>query len=490
MKMQKKLVSGIRVLGFCALACSVSSQSLAEESRWYMGGNVGQSLAEIDKDEVNVALLRNGFTGTSAIDGDEHDVGYKIFGGYQFNPNYSIEAGYFDLGEFGYTATTLPPGTVTAELEAKGFNIDLVGSYEFTEKLEIFARVGAHYTKTDVDFTDSGLAHVLIPHQDEHEVNYKFGLGFQYALSPSWDVRLEAERYRINDAVGNDGDIDVASIGLVYRFGQKPARAAYVPPKVIEPTPTAVAAPVIETEEYCTILDLEFAINEAGIQLEGMEKIGVLGTFMKKYPKTTAVIQGHTDDVGRAEDNQKLSVKRAQSVVDIMVKGYSIAPSRLSAVGYGASRPMYSNATQEGMRANRRVNAVISCATDIEGLTPAAARLTMAMEMEFDSDVAKVKPVYRDSLEVVAAYLKNHPEADATIQGHASTRNRVSAAESMKISKLRAQNVADYLVENFGVSRARLTTEGYGEEDRAAYNIDAAGEQDNQRVNIIFTYRR
>jgi OOP family OmpA-OmpF porin len=64
-------------------------------------------------------------------------------------------------------------------------------------------------------------------------------------------MRLEAERYRINDAVGNKGDVDLFSVGLVYRFGEKtrasapraePAAARAPLPVVVTPPPPPAPA--------------------------------------------------------------------------------------------------------------------------------------------------------------------------------------------------------------------------------------------------------
>ena len=49
--------------------------------------------------------------------------------------------------------------------------------------------------------------------------NYKAGLGLMYDITDSLAVRAEAERYRIKDAVGNKGHVDMLSVGLIYRFG-------------------------------------------------------------------------------------------------------------------------------------------------------------------------------------------------------------------------------------------------------------------------------
>jgi outer membrane protein OmpA-like peptidoglycan-associated protein len=68
-------------------------------------------------------------------------------------------------------------------------------------------------------------------------------------------------------------------------------------------------------------------------------------------------IEGHTDNVGRAEANQKLSESRAEAVVEALVKG-GIAKDRLAAAGFGATQPVASNDTGEGRAKNRRVELV------------------------------------------------------------------------------------------------------------------------------------
>ena len=65
-------------------------------------------------------------------------------------------------------------------------------------------------------------------------------------------------------------------------------------------------------------------------------------------------VQGHTDIRGTEKHNQKLSEKRARSVVVYLV-GKDIEPTRLSAVGFGPQKPIASNATEAGMAKNRRV---------------------------------------------------------------------------------------------------------------------------------------
>lgn len=77
-------------------------------------------------------------------------------------------------------------------------------------------------------------------------------------------------------------------------------------------------------------------------------------TILKKNARTKMEIEGHTDNVGSAEYNQRLSEKRAKAVMDYLVKN-GIDPERLSDRGYGLTRPVASNDTEEGRAKNRRV---------------------------------------------------------------------------------------------------------------------------------------
>jgi outer membrane protein OmpA-like peptidoglycan-associated protein len=76
---------------------------------------------------------------------------------------------------------------------------------------------------------------------------------------------------------------------------------------------------------------------------------------LKDHPEVgKVVVEGHTDNVGKAAVNQKLSQGRADSVMKYLV-GKGVAPSRLEAKGYGESKPVADNATAKGREANRRV---------------------------------------------------------------------------------------------------------------------------------------
>ena len=77
--------------------------------------------------------------------------------------------------------------------------------------------------------------------------------------------------------------------------------------------------------------------------------------ILKEHPSMRILVSGHTDNIGTPEYNMALSQKRAQAVVDYLVKG-GIDPSRLEAKGYGETRPVVSNDDEkDGRELNRRV---------------------------------------------------------------------------------------------------------------------------------------
>ena len=483
-----KLVRTVGALGLVGFAAVSGQAAVAAESGGYIGLGVGLSQANIDGGRISSELQGSGLTMTS-IDEDNDDIGYKLFGGYKFNKYFAVEGGYFNLGKFGFTANTTPAGTFTGSGKFQGLNLDAVGILPLSEKFSAFGRVGYIYTETKDTFSGTGAVTVTNPNPEKKEGNYKYGLGAQYDFTYNLGLRAEWERYRVNDAVGNKGDIDMALISLVYTFGAKPAAKAATPaPAYVAPVaaaPVLVIVPVARTQQYCGILDIQFEINKDVIQREEQEKLAVLGTFMRKYPDTTAVIEGHTDEVGTAADNMQLSQRRAESVVSYLAS-LGIARSRLQAVGYGETRPIADNSTEIGKRLNRRINAIVACATDIEGLTSVPARTTMAMEMEFDTNSANIRQQDREQLRKVANFMKANPRVNATVEGHTSNQQG-TAAQAMQLSVRRAESVVNALA-NLGVDRTRLSVAGFGETRRFAYNTSLEGQQENRRVNIILDF--
>ena len=80
--------------------------------------------------------------------------------------------------------------------------------------------------------------------------------------------------------------------------------------------------------------------------------------MLQENPKLDLIIEGHTDNVGGAKFNLELSRKRAEAVKRWLVDKAGISEVRLATVGYGLSRPIADNSTEEGRAKNRRVELV------------------------------------------------------------------------------------------------------------------------------------
>ena len=194
----------------------LSAQGLAPNTSIYMGLGTGESKARIDGDRIQQGLLNQGLS-TNSLTENKDDTGYKAYLGFPIHPNWAVETGYFDLGRFGFSANTTPLGSLTGSARIRGLNLDLVGTLPVTDRWSVIGRVGAAYAQTQDHFSGTGAVLVTDPSPSRREINYKFGFGTQYAFTPALSLRLEAERYRVNDAVGSHGDVDLYTLGLVYR---------------------------------------------------------------------------------------------------------------------------------------------------------------------------------------------------------------------------------------------------------------------------------
>ncbi len=100
---------------------------------------------------------------------------------------------------------------------------------------------------------------------------------------------------------------------------------------------------------------LLFDFDKAVIKPEFYSLLDNTRKVFDEYPNMRVTVEGHADSTGTDEYNLDLSQRRAQAVVDYLIQKVGIAVNRLEAVGYGESRPAYSNDTKEGQAKNRRV---------------------------------------------------------------------------------------------------------------------------------------
>jgi OOP family OmpA-OmpF porin len=100
----------------------------------------------------------------------------------------------------------------------------------------------------------------------------------------------------------------------------------------------------------------------------------------------------------------------------------------------------------------------------------------------FAWDVSDINPTYHQELDQIGAFMQSHPESFAVIDGYAD--NTGSVEYNLKLSRRRAENVANYLTNQFNIATDRLVTLWYGQANPIASNDSEEGRAQNRRVEI------
>jgi OOP family OmpA-OmpF porin len=162
-----------------AVALAAAAALPAHAEGFYAGGSLGTTDWQADS--------------IRGVPEDRSGAAGKLYGGWQFHPNFSLEAGAVTLGRFGPDA------------RANGAFVDGVGKWTFADRWLALGRLGVSSMRMKaLGETDRG-------------TNLKVGLGVQYDLSQTTAVRGEWERYRL-DTFGGKDDADMYSIGVQVAF--------------------------------------------------------------------------------------------------------------------------------------------------------------------------------------------------------------------------------------------------------------------------------
>lgn len=107
-----------------------------------------------------------------------------------------------------------------------------------------------------------------------------------------------------------------------------------------------------------TLGDVLFEFDKADLLPGAKYNLQPLADFLEENPERQLLIEGHTDSLGSAEYNEKLSLRRAKAVREYLI-GRGIDKARITTAGYGERYPVASNDSEAGRQQNRRVNVVI-----------------------------------------------------------------------------------------------------------------------------------
>lgn len=179
-----------------------SAQSLAQP---YVGFSAGQ--ADVEESMVIPGLIDPG----GRVDGK--DGAFKLFGGYQFNPNFALEAAFVDLGDVSYSGSfTGNLGAVPVSggrIQNSGINLSAVGVVPLGQRFVVFGKVGMFLWYSEASDVTGGFAF----YSEEDGADLSVGLGASVVIGQRVSLRAEWERFDMSNT-----DVDLVTVGFAFRF--------------------------------------------------------------------------------------------------------------------------------------------------------------------------------------------------------------------------------------------------------------------------------
>jgi len=288
-----------------ALVVFTSGAALASDN-WYLG--MTASNYNLDSERALV----------SDIEGSQ--VGLQV--GKNINDSLAIELGYganvgnddFDVASLNGVLWLTDPAATWRPYVLLGIN-----RYDFNEASNLAAG------------------------HDDNSRQLIFGLGVGTMLTDHYQLRADVRGMGGLDEEAEDVGFQLS---INRSFGSTTVRQPVTLPAV-EQQP--------EMRAVTISLNVQFEFNKATVLAVYGEQLQSIAAAMRAHSDIELVLEGHTDSRGSDAYNIDLSTRRAAAVKQKLAADYGIDADRISAVGYGESRPIASNQTAEGRARNRRV---------------------------------------------------------------------------------------------------------------------------------------
>lgn len=151
-----------------------------------------------------------GLQAGGAIGQTSSEMGYKLFGGYDFFRHFAVEAGYVDVG--GASVETTFPIQSSATTEAKGFAVEAVGLLPLgqRERFNVFAKYGFYLWDATVTASIDGFGSMSA---SDDGTDPTYGLGVGWWVIERGQLRFELDRYAVDTM-----DVDTYLFGFAYSF--------------------------------------------------------------------------------------------------------------------------------------------------------------------------------------------------------------------------------------------------------------------------------
>lgn len=320
----------------------------AQENNWYVGIGAGWSNDDVKKEEIFSSLQADGFSISQFTSNDDDNM-YKLFGGYNFNPHFAMEVGYFDHGSFDFISTLLQTDMQEGKVSVDGYFFDFIGRWPIEHGLSAFVRGGINNARVEQKFADNQFATAFY-NSSERGANLNYGAGVVYSFNDVFSVRAEVERFRIEKNTITDDRVDTFSISVLYHFGsRRPTRATSTNEQAIQehtrtPTPSPESSPLPGPEpglpaeitlSASTLFDFDMAV----LRDEGKQVLTELVRDMADLEYEVVIITGHTDRIGTRPYNLALSMRRAETVRNYLLQA-GIPGQNISARGVNSDEPV------------------------------------------------------------------------------------------------------------------------------------------------------
>lgn len=160
------------------------------DGNFYLAGSLG------------AASLDDNFDGFSI---NTNSTAFRLLGGWQFNPYFSIEGGYHNFGQFEQRFSNIGM-PINIGIKADGFTLGLTGTIPMGEKFGLFGRAGSFFWDGDAEINNVSQAR-------PEDTNFYFGAGGRYRFTEHTSLLLDWSLYQLDDTQS-----DVLSLGVIVDF--------------------------------------------------------------------------------------------------------------------------------------------------------------------------------------------------------------------------------------------------------------------------------
>jgi outer membrane protein OmpA-like peptidoglycan-associated protein len=225
-----------------------------------------------------------------------------------------------------------------------------------------------------------------------------------------------------------------------------------------------------------------------------LDSITVIAQFIRKYPRYQFEVGVHTDSRGSDQGNLDLSEKRANAIFEKLTSNFDVSPHQLTYKGYGESRPLVQDSIIQAHKSdkvkyeqlhqmNRRTELrVIGYKHDeIDSLRSAYYTKTLKDSVFVTGDIipfpfmsfslsggGRILDNHRDSLDLIAAFIKSHQRLIVEVQVHSDSRG--SAKGNQEFTKRRGEYLLSEFCQRYGLCSERIRATGYGKENPIILN--------------------